>query len=51
MDVDELVRIFQNVGLAEKKAKETANNKKIGPIFHTAIVEVNSYIKLNYLKK
>ncbi|ORX81559.1 glutaminyl-tRNA synthetase [Anaeromyces robustus] len=38
-NIDELVRIFQNVGLAEKKAKETANNKKIGPIFHTAIVE------------
>jgi len=40
-NIDELVRIFQNVGLAEKKAIETANNKKIGPIFQTAIVEVN----------
>jgi len=38
-NIDELVRIFQNVGLAEKKAIETANNKKIGPIFKTAIVE------------
>jgi len=38
-NIDELVRIFQNVGLAEKKAIETANNKKIGPIFSTAIVE------------
>lgn len=38
-NIDELTLIFQNVGLAEKKAKETANNKKIGPIFCTAITE------------
>src|ERR1043165_677566 len=36
---NELVKLFQSIGLTEQRAKETAKNKKLAPTLQTTIVE------------
>jgi glutaminyl-tRNA synthetase len=36
---NELVDLFQSIGLTEQRAKDTAKNKKLAPTLQTTIVE------------
>jgi len=39
MTDNELINLFQSIGLTEQRAKDTAKNKKLAPTLQTTIVE------------